>query len=298
MCAGLLSGLLLAAPDAEARFGKRSSSSSSDSGSRSSSKSKTHEATAVGDEDSGGDDDDDDNSSSSSSSSHRRGSRGHHRGFSWLDVLGVVVDASVHVSESTTYVAAEPVADTAPTQEFRVETRPESAPLTVRMGANGGAMSGGTALGLFLGIEGEMLGISTHYTGLALPTDDGTSGEDEIRLFEANLTFALWTNPRGRWRVEVGLSGANAPDIGFVGPSFATSLEACLAGPLDIEARLQGVPFPYRQVDAQAGLALHFQALTLRGGWRGLVLDDAGYVGGERHVDALSGPYAGIGLTF
>jgi hypothetical protein len=166
------------------------------------------------------------------------------------------------------------------------------------MGASGGAMSGGGALGLFLGIEGETLGISTHYTGLALPTDDGTSGEDEIRLIEANITIGLWTSPRGRWRAELGLSGASAPDVGFLGPSLATSLEACLAGPLDFEARLQGVPFPYRQVDAQAGLALHFQALTLRAGWRGLVLDDAGYAGEERHVDALSGPYAGIGLNF
>lgn len=289
MCAGLLSGLLLAAPDAEARFGKRSSSSKSSS---SGSKSRTHEATAVGDEDSGGDDDDDDSSASSSSSSYR-GSRG--GGFSWLRLLGIVVDASSSPS-STTYVDPEPEATAAP--GFRVDTRAESRPLTVRMGANGATLGGGSVLGLFLGIEGETLGISGHFTGLALPTDDGTVGTDEISLMEANLTFAVWTSPRGRWRVELGLAGASAPDISFVGPSFASSLEACLAGPLDLEARVQVVPFPYRQLDAQAGLALHLNALNLRAGWRGLVLDDAGYVGEERHVDAFSGPYAGIGLTF
>lgn len=288
VCAGLLSGLLLAAPDAEARFGKRSSSSSSSSDSKSSSSSsKTHEATAVGDEDSGGDDDDD--SSSSSSSSYIRSGRG----FSWLNLLGVVVDAAAS-APSTTYVTPE--AEASP--EFRVDTRAESWPLAVRMGANGGGMSGGASLGLFFGIEGEMLGIVGHYTNLALPTDDGTVGTDEISLVEANLTFALWASPRGRWRLELGLAGASAPDVGFVGPSFATSLEACLAGPLDFEARVQTVPFPYRQLDVQAGLALHLNALNLRAGWRGLVLDDAGYVGEERHVDALTGPYAGIGLAF
>jgi hypothetical protein len=286
VCAGLLSGLLLAAPDAEARFGKRSSSSSSDKSS-----SKTHEATAVGDEDSGGDDDDDSSSSSSSSSSYR-GSR---RAFSWLNLLGVVVDVAASTSSSeTTYVAPEPVAE----PEYRVDTRAESAPLTFRLGVDGSGLGGGSTVGFYLGIEGETLGVASRYNSLTLPTDDGTVGTDEIGLFEAHLTVALWTSPRGRWRLEFGMAGASAPDITFIGPSLASSLEACLAGPLDFEARLQIVPVPYRQVDAQVGLALHFNALNLRAGWRGLVLDDAGYVGDVRHVDAFTGPYAGVGLTF
>lgn len=35
----------------------------------------------------------------------------------------------------------------------------------------------------------------------------------------------------------------------------------------------------------------------LRGGWRGLVLDDRGLVDGEQHRDRFNGPYAGLGLS-
>lgn len=280
VCAGLVAGLLLAAPDAEARFGKRSDSSETK-------RSRTHEATAVGEEDSGGDRDD----------RGSRGSRHHRRGFSFLDLfLGVLVDTS----PSPTYVVTESSGG------HVTSPPPEPTAPALRMGMEGGGVAeeggsledGGAAVSLFLGIEGHRLGFSTRYTGLMLPTDDGSLGEDTINLFEAHLTVALWASPRARWRVEAGLSGATAPDIGFLGPSLATSLEACLGGPLDIEARLQAVPFPHRQVDAQVGLALHFKPFLLRGGWRTLVLDDAGHVGDERHVDVLTGPYLGFGLSF
>jgi hypothetical protein len=76
------------------------------------------------------------------------------------------------------------------------------------------------------------------------------------------------------------------------------SFEACMAGPLDFEARMQVTPFPYRQVDASAALALHLGAVVLRGGYRGMVLDDAGYVDGVVHVDTFHGPYFGLGLTY
>jgi len=282
--AGLLSGLLLAAPDAEARFGKRSSSSSSKSESKSSSKSQVHEATAVGDEDSGGDDDD----SRSSSRSNRR-TRGHRSHSLWDVFFGVAVNTS---ATTTTYVAPEPAV------EFRKYPQPERKRLFVQMGANGGAMGGGGALGLFLNFEGRRWGFSTHYTGLGLPTEDGLPGTDRIHLMDAHLTFSPVSNPRGRWRLELGVSSASAPDITFVGPSFATSMELCLVGPLDFEVRLQAVPFPHRQLDAQAGLALHFGTFNLRGGWRGLVLDDAGHVDDVRHVDGFSGPYFGLGFAF
>jgi hypothetical protein len=76
------------------------------------------------------------------------------------------------------------------------------------------------------------------------------------------------------------------------------SAEACIAGPLDVEARMQVTPFPYRQVDASAALALHLGALVLRGGYRGLVLDDAGHVDGVVHRDGFHGPFFGLGLAY
>ncbi|XXF77699.1 hypothetical protein P2318_32315 [Myxococcaceae bacterium GXIMD 01537] len=288
LSAGLAAALLLAAPEAEARFGKRSSSNSSSSKNDSDDDkgSKTHEATAVGDEDSDGDDTP--RSRGSSSRSHSRGSRGH----SFVEVLvGALVDVS---TSSSTYVVTE----SAPSESVVVrEGVPSSQPLRLRLGVDGGGMNDGTALHLSLLMEGERLGVSTHYTRLMLPTDDGTSGEDQIGLLEANLTVALWTTPRARFRLELGVSAALAPDVNFVGPSFAASMEACLVGSLDFEARVQGVPVPYRQLDAQAGLALHLDPLFIRGGWRTVILDDAGYAG-ERHVDALTGPYVGLGLAF
>ena len=67
---------------------------------------------------------------------------------------------------------------------------------------------------------------------------------------------------------------------------------------LDVEGRGQFVPVPYIQVDAQAGLALRLGILTLRSGWRWLMLDDRGRVDGVVHRDYFSGPYAGLGLNF
>ncbi len=55
---------------------------------------------------------------------------------------------------------------------------------------------------------------------------------------------------------------------------------------------------PYTQLDAQAGLGLHLGILTLRTGWRWLLLNDRGLVDGEAHQDVFAGPYAGLGLNF
>ncbi|RKG72013.1 hypothetical protein D7W79_29765 [Corallococcus exercitus] len=182
--------------------------------------------------------------------------------------------------------------------DMAVRQRAPSPPLDVRMGLNVGAMGGGTAGDVFLGIEGEALGFAVQGTQLTLPTDDGTSGTDELRLATVHLTWAAVSTDRVRWRVEGGVSTAVAPDITFVGPSLATSLEACVVGPLDVEARVQGTAGTYRQLDASAGLAVHLGALNLRGGVRGLILDDAGLVDGVQHVDRFVGPYAGAGFVF
>jgi hypothetical protein len=275
--------LLLAAPEAEARFGKRSRSSSSDS----KKDKKVHDATPVGQEDDDDEDEDDDSGSSGGGSS---GSYSGGSGSLFVDILFSLIANS---SSRHAYVAvSEP--------ESSVYTTPTYEPATValRLGLDGGSLGGGANLGFFLGLEGRRLGLFVRGTGLTLPTDDGTPGTDSIGLFEANVSYAVWATERGRFRLEAGLSGASAPDIDFLGLNLAASVEACLVGSLDFEARLQGVPLPYRQLDAQAGLAVHLGALSLRGGWRAMVLDDAGHVDGVRHVDAFSGPYLGAGLAF
>jgi hypothetical protein len=183
----------------------------------------------------------------------------------------------------------------------RVEQQAEPVrrgPVVVRLGVEGQSMGGGGALALNLGVDGKRWGVNGALTSLTLPTDDGTAGEDKIGLYSTHLTYALLSSDEGRLRLEGGVAVATAPDVTFVGPSIAASFERCLGGALDLEGRAQLVPVPYTQLDAQAGLALNMGLLTVRGGWRWLLLNDRGAVDGETHEDVFAGPYAGIGLHF
>jgi hypothetical protein len=168
----------------------------------------------------------------------------------------------------------------------------------VRLGVDAFAVTEGHAVGLGLGLEGRRWGVSTRITGLRLRADDGSEETDHIELMEANVTYAPFASERGRIRLEGGVAAARAPDVTFIGPSVAASFERCIFGALDLEGRVQWVPLPHLQLDAQLGLGLHLGALTLRGGWRGLLLDDRGLLDGVRHRDRMGGPFAGIGLHF
>ncbi|MFL5354120.1 hypothetical protein [Archangium sp.] len=173
-----------------------------------------------------------------------------------------------------------------------------SHPVMVRLGAEGQRLRDGGAWGFNLGIEERRWGVSTRFTALALLADDGSDGVDHLQLMEAHVTFAPLVSEFGRLRFEGGVAAARAPDVTFVGPSLAASFERCLVGALDLEGRVQWVPIPHLQLDGQAGLAVHLGVLTLRAGWRGLLLDDRGLVDGEVHRDVLGGPFGGLGLNF
>nr|WP_242543609.1 hypothetical protein [Corallococcus sp. NCSPR001] len=271
----------MAASPAEARFGKKSpdtSENKKDDAKRDDDRSsKVHAATPIR------------SSSRSESRSYRSPPR--ERPSYSAHLYG---DAIVAAAEVLAVVAE--TSDPGPSMAVREQRAVQ--PLNLRVGLNAGAMGGGVAGDAFLGIEGEALGIAVQGTQLVLPTDDGSPGTDDLRLATMHLTWAPVSTERVRWRLEGGLSTAHAPDVFFVGPSLATSLEVCVAGPLDLEARVQGTAGTYRQLDASAGLALHLGALNVRGGVRGLVLDDAGQVDGIQHIDSFVGPYAGVGLAF
>jgi hypothetical protein len=284
LCGALATGVLLAAP-AEARFGKHSSSSQSngsrDGGSRPpqparDERPRTHEATPITGRASSNDGDDD--------APRRRRRVVVRRPLTEVIVAGAIIAAP----------RPRPLAPIT-----RVRERYEPVPLMVRLGVEGGLLGDGGAMGLFMAMEGRRLGVDTRITGLALPADDGSNDVDRITLLSAHVTAALWAGERGRVRVEAGVASAHAPDIIFVGPSFGASAEACIGrSPVDLEARVHATPFPHRQVDVQAGLAAHLGALNVRGGWRGLYLDDAGYVDGVEHAEGFGGPYLGLGLSF
>jgi len=300
LSATLATSLLLTSATAEARFGKRSTSDSSSSDDKEEKKEKKerresrHEATPVGSSDSGSsrrheatpvDSRDDDDSESGSGSSYSGGSGSSYSG----STRRVTV---VAVSHDHT-----PVYPYAYTPRVEQQAEPRS-PIMVRMGLEGQAMGGGSAFVLNLGLEGKRWGVGGAMTGLTLPTDDGTEGEDTLQLYSAHLTYAVYSSDHGRLRLEGGVAMAKAPDVTFIGPSIAASFERCLVGALDLEGRAQLVPVPYTQLDAQAGMALHMGVLTVRGGWRWLLLNDRGVVDGETHEDVFAGPYAGIGLAF
>jgi hypothetical protein len=157
---------------------------------------------------------------------------------------------------------------------------------------------GGT-VGAKLGFEGQRLGVIAQFTSIFAPREDpviGYSSTDTIGLFNIYATYALIASPHGRLRIEGGLMSAFAPDLTVAGPGGGFSAVVNL-GPLGIEGAIHGTPFPYRQLDWNAGLALNLGPLGLHGGWRRIFLDDRGLVDNVIHQDVFSGPYLGIGLT-
>nr|WP_242589087.1 hypothetical protein [Corallococcus macrosporus] len=273
MCATLAVAVLLGSAPAEARFGKRSKPGTSDSKGSDDKDDRKHEhrATPVG---------------RPSDAPVRSSVRASGVGVGWFDVLFVSGPASYH---RRARVAAP-----------RGARAPRPAPL-VHLNVQGNSFGDtGGALDLFMALDGQRWGMDARVSGIALDTDDGSDGSDRLTLLDAHLTISPWSTERGRFRLEAGIASAHAPDAIFVGPSFAASLAACIGpSPFDVEARIQAVPFPHRQVDMQAGLAMHLGALNLRGGWRTLYLSDAGQLDdGVVHADLFSGPYLGLGLSF
>ncbi len=272
LCAAFVAGAFLASGTAEARFGKSSSSKQEEKKehTNNSEGKKTHDASPVSSKRS------DDCCRDSGGSSRRSRSGG----------SVVIVDAGPRYRPSLARAA-------------RYRRAPEPATeVMLRMGMEGQALRDGAAGSLSLGMEGMRWGVSGTATSLALLADDGTDAVDRIHLLGAHLTYALLTSERGRLRVELGAASAHAPDITFVGPSVAASFERCLFWTLDLEGRAQLVPLPHLQLDTQVGLAMHMGSLSVRGGYRMLVLDDRGLVDGVQHRDTMAGPYLGLGLNF
>jgi hypothetical protein len=296
LCATLAASLLLPGSEAEARFGKRSNSSDSEKKEK---KEKKQDK----------DDDDDDDEKRSSGRVHDA---------SAVDTSKRTHDASAVGSRPPpppppprdsgpdtviiveqpppAYYVPPPAAYVAPDSELSLRPQKDTVYNPMRLALGGGPLGGGVGIDLMLTFEGEQMGLDGRVLGMALPTDDGTEGTDGITVAGAHLTYALVAHDRLRLRVEGGVTTARAPEISFVGPSVATSFDARLVPALDFESRLQLTPFPYRQIDAQAGLSYEPYPWALRAGWRALLLDDAGLVDGVVHRDFFNGPYISFGL--
>lgn len=297
LCAALTAGLFFSASSAEARFGKHSDSSDSDNKSDSKKEEKKHE-----EHHESSPSHEHDASAVTPSRVHDAGPVGSSRPPPEPPRERVIVveptptDYYVQPPPPPGYYGEPPPVSEPPPEVYT--PRKDTIASSLRLGIDGGAMSGGGGVNLFLAFEGEQLGVDGRFTALALPTDDGSDGTDEITVARVHLTYAVLAQEHVRWRVEAGFSSAHAQDLEVYGPSLGTSLEARLGGPLDLELSLQGTPFPYRQMDTHAALALKAYPFVFRAGWRTLLLNDAGLVDGVEHQDILSGPFAGVGLFF
>lgn len=284
LSAALAASLLLPVAEAEARFGKRSKSSDSDKEEKKKEKKD--------------DDDDEKQEQRSSGRVHDASGVGSSRPAPPPPPPDRGPDTVVIVEQSPPpgyYVAPAP-AYVAPPPPQPYVPRKDSVHYNMRLALGGGPLGGGPSVDLLLAFEGEQMGVDGRILGMSLPTDDGTEGSDGITLASAHITYALVGTDRLRLRLEGGVTNARAPDISFVGPSIATSFDARLLPSLDFESRVQVTPFPYRQIDAQGGLAYKPYPWAIRAGWRALMLDDAGRVDGVVHRDYFNGPFISFGL--
>ncbi|NNB91085.1 hypothetical protein HI113_34580 [Corallococcus exiguus] len=270
---GLLVGLL-AAPPAEARFGKRSDSTESSK--------PVHEATAIGSDRDGDSKKDDENKNRSSKSkrttvsstddSYEFNSSASSDAASFI--LGAVFELLFRgmgeaIANTGTHHGHDMVAPDAPPQRNSLR---HAVPFSFRAGLLVTPLRGGTGLDFDVGWDAHSFGADLRLSRL-VSTWEGSTSRDTRTLGEMHVTYSPLVREELRLRVEAGVSTLDAPGRVYVAPSLGMSVEACVLGPLDVEARLQMTPGPYQQADVRAGLALHLGSLMLRGGARYLALD-------------------------
>ncbi|CAM3830015.1 hypothetical protein G4177_10530 [Corallococcus sp. ZKHCc1 1396] len=291
LCGGLLTGLL-AAPPAEARFGKRPDAPK-----------PVHPASPIGadDEDEKDPKPDEDENRPVSAPKTVSFSEDCCRYSASDDLAAFVVGAvfELLLSGLGDVIATTGTHRVLPPEDPEAPPLPpgsgrHAVPFSFRTGVLMSPVQGGPGVDFSLGWDLRRFGADLRVTRLDL--FPGSAGSRRERtLGELHLTYSPVVNEVVRVRAEVGVSTADLPQGLAVGPSLGMSVEACVLGPLDVEARMQVTPFPYRQLDVRSGLALHLGSFMLRGGVRGLYLDPS-MRGGTR--DRFIGPEAGVGFTF
>jgi hypothetical protein len=176
-------------------------------------------------------------------------------------------------------------------------------PLPLRITAGALAMvyvngQTGLTLGVQGQVEGERWGLFLAGQNIAARALDGTSTMDFIQQAQLRATYAFLTGRYGRLRAELGVDAVFAPNLIALGPSAALSGTLWVGGPVALEGLVLVTPYPFWQLDYQAGLALGLGPVGLRAGWRTQVLDDRGLVDGTVHRDVYMGPYAGVAVVF
>ncbi len=170
-------------------------------------------------------------------------------------------------------------------------------PAQANLTADGGLVGQGTVVGVGLQIDGERFGGGARLHVLSLATDDGSPGHDTIGLLSLKPSMLLVSNKSLSVRVSGGLDMAFAPDALFIGPGIGTSALLRVVGPVKLEASANWTPFPFTQVNGDAGLGVDVGPVRLRGGYRAIYLSDQGRVeAGRINREFFAGPYAGMSL--
>lgn len=151
-----------------------------------------------------------------------------------------------------------------------------------------------TALDLGMRFEGKRWGFLVRLGAIGNP-DLGTTTFTNLTL---EPTFAVVATERFRWRLRGGWGIAGNEAVSMSGLSFGSSMVLCLAGPLDFEADMTAVPFPFTRLDSTAGLALNLGVVSFRTGWRWAYQDDQRHSNGSLQSVRSSGVYGGMGLHF
>ena len=155
----------------------------------------------------------------------------------------------------------------------------------------------GFTLGINGGFEIDRWGFNVAAQNISVASDDGALTVDQLQQLNLHLTFAAITGSYGRLKLEAGADTFWAQDLTVLAPTIGLSGFVLIAGPLAIEGSVMVTPFPVRQLDVRAGLAVGLGPFGIRAGWRTQILDDQGLVDGVVHQDTFMGPYLGVGLA-
>jgi hypothetical protein len=182
-----------------------------------------------------------------------------------------------------------------PRPSVRVDAESEPSP-QVAFTADTGLVAKGFAVGLGMQGEGVRYGFGARLNILDLATDDGSPGRDNISLLSLKPSVLLVSQKSLRVRVSGGVDVAFAPDAIMLGPGLGTSAQLRVVGPLKLEASANFTPLPFTQLTGDAGLAVDWGVVGLRGGYRAIYLSDQGRVDGHVNRELFAGPYAGVTL--
>ncbi len=176
----------------------------------------------------------------------------------------------------------------------------EDATLRVTAGLDGLLWVAGTqgaTLGASAQFEGETWGFVLAGQNMMQQQLDSFTFVSSQEV-SARVTLAFLWGKYGRLRAELGGTAVFSPTWRAVGVTGGLSGSVWIGGPFALEGSAMLTPWPYRQYDLRAGVAVGAGPVGFRAGWRTEVIDDWGVVDGTVHVTTMMGPYVGVSLVF